>query len=94
MQISGDILATTVHQLEQTVLELGVEVYRLKSEIGKIQEANEQFVRMVKGLKAIMDEKGIIEADDFEAAVDIASAVAAATPVGDSGMERLKKANH
>ncbi len=87
-------MATTTNQLEQTVLELGVELYRLKSDINRIQESNEQFLRMVKGLKAILDEKGIIEADDFEAAVDIASAVAAATPPHDPTMERLKKANH
>ncbi len=64
-------MARTLDKLEQTVLDLGVELFRLKSDMAQIKNGHDRFVKVLAGLRAILDEKGIISADDFETAVDL-----------------------
>lgn len=64
-----------VEQLERTVLELGTELYRLRSEISSVKNSHENFLEVMKGLKLILDEKGLISLDDFENAVDLGNAL-------------------
>jgi hypothetical protein len=56
-------------RLEASVLELGTELYRLRAEFESIREFRDQFIGVMKGLKHILDEKGLINLEDFEAAV-------------------------
>ena len=62
---------TKVELLERTVLELGTELFNLKGMVAKTQESHEQFVTIIKGLKQLLDEKGLITRDDFDAAVEL-----------------------
>lgn len=64
-----------LEQLERTVLELGTELYRLKNEIGSARSAHNHFLEVMKGLKMILDEKGLISLEDFENAVDLGNAI-------------------
>lgn len=61
--------------LERTVLELGTELFSLKGMVGKTQESHEQFLTILKGLKQLLDEKGLITRDDFDAAVELGQAL-------------------
>lgn len=64
-----------MHQLENTVLELGTEMYKLRHQISSLSDFQEKFVGTMKGLKQILDEKGLITVEDFEAAVELGEAI-------------------
>ena len=61
-------MSDRVDQLEYTVMELGTEVFRLKSQISDISSVQEKTAKTLKNLKDILDEKGVISEDDFAAA--------------------------
>ncbi len=67
--------ALKVDALERTVLELGAEIYHLKGTISKQQQTHAKVLAVVKGLKQILDEKGLVSVDDFEAAVELGQAI-------------------
>jgi hypothetical protein len=69
--------AQRLDMLERTVLELGTEVYALKSTLAKSQASHEQFLGILKGLKQLLDAKGLITLDDFDAAVELGEALEA-----------------
>jgi prefoldin subunit 5 len=84
-------------QLERTILELGAEIFRLKSELTDIKSSHSKFHTTIKGLKDILDDKGIIMSEDFEASVEVNSMMSSELEgdfVTDQEMERLKKAVH
>ena len=88
-----------VNQLERTILELGTEIFRVKTEVSSLKGVNERFIEVMKGLKSLLDEKGVISCDDFENAVDLGQAVAiASTPSFehhiDEELARIKKTTH
>lgn len=68
-------MSSRLEQLEHSLLELGTEVFRLKNEMTTLTQYHESFVDIVKGLKAILDEKGLISRDDFDAAIDLGNAI-------------------
>ena len=83
--------------LERTVLELGTELFNLKGMVAKTQESHEQFVTIMKGLKQLLDEKGLITRDDFDAAVELGQALELFNnPYEDMQheMEKSKKQGH
>ena len=84
--------------LERSVLELGTEVYTLRNTVNKSKDSHEQFFAVIKGLKQLLDEKGLITLDDFEAAVELGQAIESFNRSTDDGhmteMDRLKKSNH
>ena len=84
-------------QLERTILELGAEIFRLKSELTDIKSSHTKFNTTIKGLKDILDDKGIIMSEDFEASVEVNSMMSSEVEgdfVTDQEMDRLKKAVH
>jgi prefoldin subunit 5 len=84
-------------QLERTILELGAEIFRLKTELTDIKTSHTKFHTTLKGLKDILDDKGIIMSEDFEASVEVNSMMSSELEsdyVTDQEMERLKKAVH
>lgn len=87
-----------INQLERTLLELGTEVFRVKTELSSIKDTNENFIEVMKGLKALLDEKGVISSDDFENAVDLGQALLLpTTPIEspfEDELERIKKTSH
>lgn len=66
-----------LEMLERSVLELGSELYTLKGTIAKNHESHEQFLAIIMGLKALLDEKGLITREDFDAAVELGAALEA-----------------
>ena len=64
-------MAAKINQLESTLMELGTEMFRLKHQMSDMQVQQTQFVKTINGLKGILDEKGVITAEDFELAVDV-----------------------
>lgn len=62
-------MALKVQQLENSLMELGTEMFRLKHQLADLQVAQSQMVKTMTGLKNILDEKGLITIDDFELAV-------------------------
>ena len=102
MMARGSDMVTSedkLRQLERTILELGTEIFRIKSEMGSLRDFNDHFVEVMKGLKNILDEKGLITADDFENAVALGQALTGGTGNSfDSGfeeeIEKIKKTSH
>ncbi len=91
-------MSDRLNQLEHTILELGTEIYRLRQDIRQHSDFQQQFFGIMKGLKIILDEKGLINSEDFEAAVELGAAVEEINQhfdlSSDMELERLKKATH
>jgi len=87
-----------VDQLERTVLELGTELFRVKGDVISLKEYHEKFFDIVEGLKKILDEKGLINIEDFEAAVELGDALTLNQPhydhSGELEIEKIKKTSH
>jgi hypothetical protein len=59
--------------LERTVLELGSELFRVKHRMDEVDRSNGRFKQALISLKKLLDEKGIVSADDFEEIVALDS---------------------
>lgn len=94
----SELTRPRMDMLERAVLELGTELYNLKGSILKSAESHEQFLSIIKGLKQLLDEKGLITLEDFDAAVQLGQALEAHNPQMDIGMmdnmEKSKKSGH
>jgi hypothetical protein len=55
-----------VDQLERTILELGSEIFRVKHRMDEVEKSNSTYKQVFLSLKLLLDEKGIISADDFD----------------------------
>lgn len=91
-----DVVKSRMDMLERTVLELGTELYNMKGQVQKNQETHVQFVALIKGLKTLLDEKGLITPDDFDAAVELGQvAERMSTPdQGHGDLDKPKKSGH
>ena len=78
-------------QLERTVLDLGAELFAAKAELTTVKGSYDYFRDVFKGLKALLDDKGLISIDDFECAVEFGK-VLSDVPVCDAAEEFLEKA--
>ncbi len=88
-----------MQQLERTVLELGTEIYRMKSDVGALRNYHEKFIEIVDGLKKILDDKGLINHEDFDAAIELGNALSLKgtgffDPSADLEIEKIKKTSH
>jgi hypothetical protein len=88
-----------MNQLERTVLELGTEIYRMKGDVGSLKMYHEKFIEIVGGLKQILDEKGLVNHEDFDAAIELGNALALKgtgyyDPSGELEIEKIKKSSH
>jgi hypothetical protein len=61
---------TKTEKLENTLLELGTELYRLRNQVTGLLDFKKGVEDSLSGLKALLDEKGIIDRDDFDMAID------------------------
>ena len=78
----SDRTLARLEMLERTVLELGAEVFNLRGTIGKVRENHDHFLATVRGLKQLLDDKGLITAEDFDAAIDLGHAIESLGPQG------------
>lgn len=90
--------ASKLELLERTVLELGAEIFRVKTELSDMKDFNQKFISTMKGLKELLDEKGMIHGEDFDAAIELGSALNVEKPQVDPSfdveLEKLKKTSH
>lgn len=63
--------------LERSVLDLGTELYHLKSEVLSLRNAHHRLVCTIEALKGMLDDKGLVASDEFESIVDMAHEQAA-----------------
>lgn len=91
-----DVVKSRMEMLERTVLELGTELYNMKGLIQKNQATHVQFVALIKGLKTLLDEKGLITPDDFDAAVELGEVIERINvqDQGHADLEKPKKSGH
>lgn len=60
-----------IEQLEYTVMELGTEIFRLKSQINEMTDRQSHLNGLVNTIRCLLDEKGIVEADDIDLNTDL-----------------------
>lgn len=56
--------------LQNTVLELGTAIYTLKEEIARIQALQSRGLKVILGLREILDQKGVVTREEFDLAVE------------------------
>jgi len=87
-----------LEMLERAVLELGTELYNLKGGVAKSQATQDHFVKVHRGLKQLLDEKGLITCDDFDAAIELGQALETFASQAEHSLhqeiERVKKTGH
>lgn len=83
-------------QLEQTIMEFGTELIKLKGEIIDVKASQNRFVEVINGLKLILDEKGIINVDDFDNTVDALNLLPSTNMdyTVEEELKKLKKVQH
>ena len=84
-------------KLERSVLDLGAELFHLKNEIYALKNAQHTFLEVLHGLKMILDEKGLINIEDFESAVELGQALSGITALDvsiENEYQRFKKFNN
>lgn len=69
------MLQGRLEMLERTVLELGAELYNVKGKMAKHQDTYQHMLGIMKGLKHLLDEKGMISIEDFDAAIELGEAL-------------------
>lgn len=87
-----------VEKLERAVLELGTEIYNMKGSLSESQDSQEQMLATFNGLKKLLDEKGVIHQDDFDAAIELGEAIEQFNSLQEHSafneIEKLKKSSH
>lgn len=64
-------MQSKIEHLERTILELGAQVYRTKHQVDELMRINAGYLEVFASLKKLLDDRGVISADDFEDAVAI-----------------------
>jgi len=64
-------MQSKIEHLERTILELGAQVYRTKHQVDELMRINAGYLEVFASLKRLLDDRGVISADDFEDAVAI-----------------------
>lgn len=91
-------LETRVDMLERTLLDLGTQLFEVKGRLTKFQERHDRFVGLLTGLKHLLDEKGVLTPDDFDAAAELGGASAQISQTTDFQVsewsDKTKKEGH
>ena len=69
-------LLLRVDMLERTLLDLGTQLFEVKGRLAKAHERQDNFHGLLAGLKQLLDEKGVLTPDDFDAAAELGGATA------------------
>ena len=79
-----------VGQLEYTIMELGTELYRLKSEIQQMVNVQTKSLKTLKGLRDVLDERGVISKEDLDIEVDVHNLLDKLEKLGELEFENSK----
>ena len=66
----ADELLEKIQMLERSLLELGTEIFYLRSQVKDMSQFHSSYIKTMQNLRNLMDEKGVIDRIDFEASVD------------------------
>jgi len=58
-----------LNRLESALLDLGAEVYAMKSQVRDLKDHRHRFEQIITALRGVLDEKGILSEEDFELAL-------------------------
>jgi len=61
-------MATAMSKLEQSLVELGAEVFRLRHEMAEMRDFQACVVETLNGLRLLLEDKGVITLADLDAA--------------------------
>lgn len=73
--------------LERAIMELGADLISVKGSMNKYKKSHTQLLQLFKGLKQLLDEKGLVTLEDFDAAVEIGEVLEYFNTNLDSGKE-------
>lgn len=60
-----------IQQMVDSITRIGGEVCRLRAEVDGLLEQNHSLTDTFKRLKEVLDEKGVLDTDDFQLACDV-----------------------
>jgi hypothetical protein len=83
--------------LERSIMELGADLISVKSSMNKYKKSHAQLLQIFKGLKQLLDEKGLVTLEDFDAAIEIGEVLEyfnAHLDAGSGDQAGLKKVGH
>ena len=86
-----------LESLERSVMELGSEIFGLRSTVARGKQQVQEFLSVFQGLKHLLDEKGLITIEDFDAAIELGEVLAkfhTNAPNHFEDVEKLKKIGH
>ena len=63
--------SSKIDRLERTILELGVEIHRVKHRVDEVDRDNRRYKMVFASLRKLLDEKGVIGTEDFDDMVDL-----------------------
>jgi len=90
--------AEKLEMLERSVLDLGTEVHSLKGAVHKAKVLQDQVLGVFDNLKQLLDDKGLVTLDDFDAAVELGAALERFHSTSDASesdhSERKKETGH
>ena len=84
-------------KLERSLLELGTQIVYLKDEISSMKKSHNDLLQVMKGLRLLLDDKGVICLDDFDSLVELGAALSSAPSLETNdprSQSRLKKPWH
>lgn len=55
-----------LNSLEQTIMELGTEIYRLRSDLTVLKEDSDKYRALLGTIKRVLDDKDIVTIEDFD----------------------------
>ena len=61
-------MATAMSKLEQSLVELGAEVFKLRHEMAEMRDFQACVVETLNGLRLLLEDKGVITLADLDAA--------------------------
>jgi hypothetical protein len=76
-----------IEQLEYTVMELGTELYKAKSEMQQISKVQRATLASLKGLRNVLDSKGVIDKDDIEIEIELTRLIEKLDKLGEVAYE-------
>lgn len=90
-------MSDKINNLEQTIMELGTELYRLRSDISTLREQSDGYKSTLALIKKILDEKEIMTFEDFEVLLkehEMNSFEAESDLETEVELQKLKKISH
>ncbi|MDD9952150.1 MAG: hypothetical protein OXT67_11365 [Zetaproteobacteria bacterium] len=92
-------LRKRMEQLEQTITDLGSEIFVQRTQIALVKDQRDQLLALVDGVKTLLSSNDLLSVEDFENAVSLAEAEKVATDYSEDidigiALNKLKTVAH